>query len=204
MLLPENQWIHAPHLVFNAQRVLAGLLPFSAMVHANAYSLPSIAVELGVSVGYFEDASLQNIGACVRGEHGVVIRLNDAIEGTLYDMAALTHELGHAVVEEGSLGCSGVLRRQRERDAWLRGIYVAISRPLAEAVWNGETTAREVAGRCCVPTPIVEARVALAVTLGEVEGYPPAAYEIVAEQLLRLERWFEDGRRHGFREQVEA
>lgn len=203
-MLQEDRWIYAPYLIFDARRILAGLRSFSDRVHANAYSIPSVAIELGVPVAFQEDRTRESFGGCFRDDAGMVIRLNDQMENTLYAMAALTHELGHAIRDDVSPLCRGSLRKQAERDAWLRGIYIAISRPLAEAVWNGETTTQEVATRCCVPTLIVEARVGLAVTLGEVEGYAPAAYEMIAEQLLQLEQWFEDGRRHGFRAHVEA
>lgn len=204
MLVPDYSWTYAPYLVFNARRVLAPVLTFSQQVHDAAYSIPAVAVELGAPVHFQRDSSLTMIGGCFRSGEGIVIRLNDQIDGSPYEMAGLVHELGHAAVDEVALACSGMLRRQRERDAWLRGIYVAISRQLAEGIHDGRLTIREVAGRCCVPTPIVAVRHGLAVALGEVDGDRDAAYELIAEQLLQLEQWFDDGRRRGFDEQAEA
>lgn len=198
MLLPEHEWTYAPYLVFDARRVLARVLTISQQIHGNAYSIPSVALELGVPVKYIRDDSFSMIGMCARDNRSVVITLNDAVEDTLYDMAGLVHELGHAVVDEVSLACKGSLRKSKERDAWLRGIYVAISRPLAESIHTGRANVREVAGRCCVPTPIVEIRAGLAVALGEVDGDRDWAYELIADQLLALEQWFNNGRRDGF------
>lgn len=200
MLVPDGQWTYAPHLVFDARRVLAAVIPLAERVHARAYSIPAVAVELGAQVRYTRDASLGAIGMCVRVGDGLRIQLNDAIEGTDFDMAGLVHELGHAARDEGAFGCTGQLRRLAERDAWLRGTYMAISRPLAEQVADGTASVREVAGRCSVPRMIVQIRAGLAVLLGEAEGDRREADELVREQLLLLEQWFEDGKASGFAE----
>lgn len=200
MYIPDDEWIYAPHLVFEARSVLASVRSFADQVHSDAYSIPSIATELGIRVHYLRDASLSMIGQCTREEQGLVISLNDALECTEWDMGGLTHELGHAVVDEVAPGCRGKLRQVTERNAWLRGIYVAISRSLAEAIVERRATVREVAARCCVPEPVVSIRVGLAVALGECDGDRDFAYERIRHNLLTLEQWFDDGRARGFRE----
>lgn len=200
MLVPDNEWIYAPHLVFDARTVLARVLDFSERVHANAYSIPSVALEIGVRVRYVSDKSHAMIGQCTFDDKGLVITLNDAIENTLYDMTALVHELGHAVMKELSIICDGKLSRLKERDAWLRGIYVAISRSLAESIVMRRATVREVASRCFVPPHIVRIRVALAILLGEFEGDKLAAEDDLRADLLALEQWFDEGRACGFNE----
>jgi hypothetical protein len=204
MLVPENEWLYAPHLAFEARTVLAPVRSFSDRIHAAAYSIPSIATDLGGSVGYFSDPSLEVIGMCTRKGDGLSIVLNDAIENTEYDMAGLVHELGHAAISEVSFRCTGVLHRRNERDAWLRGIYVAVSRPLADMVLGGHATIRDIASRCSVPTPIVRIRLALAVALSEHDGDAEEAHETIRYELLALEQFFEDGRTHGFREPLSA
>lgn len=203
MFVPDGQWIYAPHLVFEARTVLAGVRPFTERVHANAYSIPSIATELGFQTRFLEDDSYSMIGQCTRDGEGLVITLNDAIESTAYHMAGLTHELGHAVVMDLSFACTGKLRKVAERNAWLRGIYVAISRPLAELALDGDAPVREIAARCHVPDPIVSIRANLAIALGEWDGDIELAYEEIRHDLLVLEQWIEDGREWGFREPAE-
>jgi hypothetical protein len=200
MLVPEQEWIYAPHLVFDARRVLAPVRSFTERVHASAYSIPSIATELGATVGHKRDRSLEMIGQCSRAGDATVITLNDLLEDTEYDMAALIHELGHGVVTEIALRCTLKLRRVEERNAWLRGIYVAISRVLTEAVLDGQATVREIAARCMVPQQVVRIRTGLAVAIGEREGDVDEAYETVRRELLVLEQWFDQGRARRFRE----
>lgn len=200
MLVPDDEWVYAPYLVFDARRVLASVLSFSADMHASAYSIPVIAVELGVQVQYRRDRSLGMLGLCARMGDDLVIAINDAIECSEWDMAVLIHELGHAVVAEQSLRCGLRLRNLDERNAWVRGIYVAISRPLVEAIADGSATPRDVAARCSVPTAIVLARLAIARLLGEVDGDVRAAEEDLRVELLMIEGWIADGRSRGFRE----
>jgi hypothetical protein len=200
MLVPDAEWIYAPHLVFDARRVLAPVRAFADRVHASAYSIPIIAMELGAAVSYQRESSLTVIGVCTRAENGAVIALNDAIEGTDWDMAGLIHELGHAVTDEICLRCTGRLQLASERNAWLRGIYAAISRVLAEAVLDREIAVRDVAARCSVPPSIVHIRTGLSVAVGEREGDVDEAYETVRRELLVLEQWFDQGRARGFRE----
>lgn len=200
MLVPESEWIYAPHLMFDARRVLASVLPFTERVHAEAYSIPAIAVDLGAEVSYRRDPSLDLLGMCARRGEGMVITLNDAIEFTEYDMPGLIHEIGHAVISEASLRCTLALRRLEERNAWVRGIYVAISRVLVEGITSGNLTVRDVASRCSVPLCIVRARLALATIMRERPGHPVLAYEDLRAELLTVEQWIEDGRSHGFRE----
>lgn len=204
MRITEEDLTFAPYQVLDARRVLAGLREFTARVHADAYSIPSVAIELGVPVTYHRDRSLEMIGACVRSDEGWVIQLNDAIDGTLHNMPGLIHELGHAIAQELAPRCRGELHQKRERDAWLRGIYVAISRHLVEGIEDGVLTERQVAGRCAVSLPIVKIRMALAVIMGEAGGDLVEAHSNIAEQLYALDEWFSDGRRDGFRDRVEA
>lgn len=203
-IIPDDTWIYAPHLVFEARTVLAAVRSFSERVHADAYSIPSIVVELGLRVYYLRDTSHIMIGQCTRDEEGFVITLNDAIECTDYDMGGLIHEIGHAIVKELAFACKGKLRLVAERNAWLRGIFVAISLPLAEAILDRRATVREIAARCCVPEMIVRIRVGLAVALGEAIGDREFAYEQIRHDLLELEQWFDDGRVRGFSEWATA
>lgn len=202
MLIPHGDWFHAPYLVFDARRVLASVITFSAMAHSNAYSIPSLAIDIGARVIYLDDESLEVIGACTPLKQGALITLNSAIEHTRHAMAGLVHEIGHAVIGEFACECKGRLQVESERDAWLRGIYVAISRPLAELVLNGSETAGEVAARCHVPESMVRIRTALSIVLGEHPGDERWAYESIHLNLVMLECFFEDGRARRFREWV--
>lgn len=200
MLVPDSEWVYAPYLMFDARSVLARTLSFSERIHRNAYSIPSIAIELGVRVRYIADPSLAVIGLCMRHDDDIVIALNDAVESTSWDMAALIHELGHAVIDQVAPACAGKLARVEERNAWVRGIYVAISRFLVEGIAEGNLTPWEVAARCSVPEAIVHARMALAEVLGEIEGDVSKGYDRLRDELLMIEAWLEDGRACGFRE----